>query len=193
MSTLGVHFYTLREAVASPSAKCTRERPSCTRRRVSEVYLYGKGVFSENRKLCTQKRLSREPCWHSEKSWHRWWTDGAVSFSLFLKNFFPECNTLGRPSSPSAATSSDTRGRNPLPRAPRPKHSGKPLWKFFFFFLIFHIISKAYIYHKPQINSNISQTIFIYITNNQICKKFKIYYKPHVQQYTLFQVHKFNT
>ena len=37
--------------------------------------------------------------------------------------------------------------------------------------------------HKPH----------LYITNDQICPKSTIYYKPHVQKYTLFQVHKFNT
>jgi hypothetical protein len=39
------------------------------------------------------------------------------------------------------------------------------------------------IYHKPH----------LYITNDQICPKSTIYYKPHVQKYILFQVHKFNT
>jgi hypothetical protein len=115
---------------------------------------------------------------------------GAV---LFIKKIFSKCNT---------------RGRHPLPRAPQPRHSGKTpsspsaaahahgeaTLKFFFYFLLFHVSNKTYIYiSETKINNNISQTTFIYIIKDQICTKFRIYYKPHVQKYILFQVHKFNT
>ena len=81
-----------------------------TRGRGPEVSLHGKGVFPESRKLCTRGRLSREPSS----------TQGIVDAVgeqtepfpslFFLKFFFPECNT---------------QGKNPLPRAPQPRHSGK--------------------------------------------------------------------
>ena len=63
----------------------------------------------------------------------------------------------------------NTRGRflnfflNNLCRVPQLRHSGKPPLKILFFcFFLFHVNNKAYIYHKPQINNNISQTTFIY-------------------------------
>jgi len=67
----------------------------------------------------------------------------------------------------------------------------------FFCFLLFHVNNKAYIYIYIYITNHKSTSIchkpHLYITNDQICPKSTIYYKPHVQKYTLFQVHKFNT
>jgi hypothetical protein len=53
--------------------------------------------------------------------------------------------------------------------------------------------------YKPQINFNISQTTFINDKRHiQKCDQISpestnITYKPHIQKYTLFQVHKCNT
>ena len=217
---------TLREALASPSVKCTRGRLSCTRGSLPRVQHSGKtarGISSRER------RLSREPkIIHSGMAFPRavlalgeeltpLVVAGAVYLFFFKKNL-PRVQHSGKtPSSPRAAAqalgedslfpescSPSTRGRQLLPREPLPRHSGKApssprakacalgkaTLKILFFAFSFN---QLYIYHNPKINSNISQTTFIYITNDQIYTKFKIYYKPHVQEYILFQVHKFNT
>ena len=52
----------------------------------------------------------------------------------------------------------------------------------FFCFLLFHVNNSAYIYIlETTIQHNISETTYIYITNDQLCPKSTIYYKPQVQ------------
>ena len=130
--------------------------------------------------------LGKDTIFPEPKPWHSGKTPSSPSDAakaLGEDVLFPESRCL------------NTRGRHPLPREPKTVHSGKPFRKFFYFFAFpFNQQSiYIYIYHNPKINNNISQTTFIYITNDQIYTKFKIYYKPHVQEYILFQVHKFNT
>ena len=107
----------LREALASPSVKCTRGRLSCTRGSLPRVQHSGKTARCISSR---ERRLPREPkIIRSEKAFPRavltlgeeltpLVVAGAVY--LFKKNIFPECNT---------------RGRHPLPREPRSRHSGK--------------------------------------------------------------------
>ena len=63
------------------------------------------------------------------------------------------------------------------------------------FFLFFAFPCKQqsiYIYITNHKSTPICHKPHLYITNDQICPKSTIYYKPHVQKYTLFQIHKFN-
>ena len=65
----GASVVTLREAVASPSVKCSRGRPSCTRGSLPRVQHLGKSVRGIS---SPERRLPREPnTVHSGKAFPR--------------------------------------------------------------------------------------------------------------------------
>ena len=98
----------------------------------------------------------------------------------------------------------------PLCRVPRHRHSTKGVFLFFlnflcrvqwslhsakpplifFCFLLFHLNDNAYIYNRNHNSIAINYKPHLYITNDQICPKSTIYYKPQVHSP---QVHKFDT
>jgi len=103
------------------------------------VSLHGKDVFHESRKSCTRVMLSREPSSTRGRVDAVGEQTAPLTSLFFFKIFLPRVqHSRKTPSSPSAAAqalgeetlfpercNSDTRGRNPLPRAPQPRHSGK--------------------------------------------------------------------
>jgi hypothetical protein len=130
----------LREAVASPSGKCTRGRPSCTRRsllRVQHSVKSARGIYLRLRAKnhAFGKGFPKVILALGEEL-TSWVAAGAVS--LFKKNL-PRVQHSGKtPSSSSVAAqalgkdtlfperySPSTRGRHPLPREPLPGHSRK--------------------------------------------------------------------
>ena len=110
-------------------------------------------------------------------------------FLLFLKKILLRVQHSGKPSSPSAAA--QALGEDTLfPECCSPYTRGSHSENLFFCFLLFHVNIYIYINHKSTV---IYHKPHLYITNDQICMKSTIYYKSHIQKYTLFQVHKFNT
>ena len=160
-----------------------------TRQRASVESLSGKGCFAECQILGTRQRFD------------------AVGRRPTPSNFF---KTLCRV--PQLRYSAKKSVFKPLCRVPRHRHSakgvflyffkfslpsamvialGKATSKFLFFcFLLFHLNNNAHIYNRNHNSTAINYKPYLYITNDQICPKFIIYYKSQVHSP---QVHKFDT
>ena len=129
-----LYAHALREAVASPSVKCTRGRLSWTRGSLPRVQHSGKSAWGISSR---ERRLPREPkIMHSEKAFPRavlalgeeltpLVVAGAVY--LFKKKSSPRAaaQALGEETLFPESCSPNTRERQPLPQEPLPRHSGK--------------------------------------------------------------------
>ena len=146
-------LHALQELLASPSASCTRGRPSCTRGSLPRVQHSGKSLRLILSRESHLPRVSKIV--HSGKALPSAvlalgedltpLADGQRHFFIF----FPECNTWERFLNFflilfAECRSSGTRQRNlfflkkiPLSRVPQHRHSGKPPLKFFFFVFCF--------------------------------------------------------
>ena len=127
-----------------------------------------------------------------------------VFFYFFI--FFPECNTRERflifflkYSLPSAAAQALGKEicfflKNPSFPSATAQALGEATSKilFFLFFAFPCKQQSIYIYQKPQINTNMPQN-HIYISQTTKFVRNPQYITNHIQKYTLFQVHKFNT
>jgi len=114
----------------------------------------------------------------------------------FFFIFFPECNTRERflnfflkYSLPSAAAQALGKEicfflkKTSLPSAAAQALGEATSKNSFFCFFLFHVNNKAYIYITNHKSTPICHKPHLYITNDQICPKSTIYYKPHVQKY----------